>query len=69
MKFRLVEGHGQAIYLIGVEDHGYSQGLSKEDMYESLSNLCEMARANKADVTIQSMMKGNHGKIAQIMVK
>ena len=64
MKFRLVEGQGIAIYLIGVYDDGYPKGISKEDLEESLINLCEMARNNRCDVTMQTINKGYSGYIA-----
>lgn len=38
MKFRLNEGHGEAKYVIGVEDDGTPVGLGMTDMLESLSN-------------------------------
>lgn len=30
MRFRLREGNGEAYYMIGVEDNGTPEGLSKE---------------------------------------
>ncbi|XP_008547414.1 GTP-binding protein 2 [Microplitis demolitor] len=43
MKWRLKEGHGEAIYQIGVEDNGKLTGLSREEMKASLKTLREMA--------------------------
>lgn len=43
MKWRLQEGHGEAIYQIGVADCGLLRGLSDEDMQDSLSTLRKMA--------------------------
>ncbi|KAK2586872.1 hypothetical protein KPH14_009809 [Odynerus spinipes] len=43
MKWRLREGHGEAIYQIGVEDNGRLTGLSKEELKASLKTLKEMA--------------------------
>lgn len=43
MKWRLREGHGEAIYQIGVEDNGRLAGLSREEMKASLKTLKEMA--------------------------
>lgn len=37
MKFRLNEGHGEAKYVIGVEDDGTPTGLGMTEMLESLS--------------------------------
>ena len=35
MKYRLYEGNGKAVYLIGVTDSGKSIGLSENDIYSS----------------------------------
>ncbi|XP_015585384.1 GTP-binding protein 2 [Cephus cinctus] len=43
MKWRLREGHGEAIYQIGVEDNGTLAGLSREEMKASLKTLRDMA--------------------------
>ncbi|KAG0020331.1 GTP binding protein [Podila clonocystis] len=48
----LSEGHGSAIYEIGVADDGSFVGLSPEDMDVSLKTLHRMAEFLKADVTI-----------------
>ncbi|KAG9326677.1 hypothetical protein KVV02_002873 [Mortierella alpina] len=48
----LSEGHGSAIYEIGVADDGSFVGLSPEDMEISLQTLHRMADFLKADVTI-----------------
>ena len=39
MKWRLREGHGEALYNIGVEDNGVMTGLSDDDMSCSLDTL------------------------------
>ncbi|KAH0554714.1 GTP-binding protein 2 [Cotesia glomerata] len=43
MKWRLKEGHGEAIYQIGVEDNGKLTGLSRDEMKASLKTLRDMA--------------------------
>ncbi|KAG9067244.1 GTP binding protein [Linnemannia hyalina] len=48
----LSEGHGSAIYEIGVADDGSFVGLSPQDMEVSLQTLQRMANFLKADVTI-----------------
>lgn len=35
MKFRLIEGYGEAVYLIGVRDNGQIVGLTKEEIDRS----------------------------------
>ncbi|CAO3569101.1 unnamed protein product [Mortierella alpina] len=52
LKWRLSEGHGSALYEIGVADDGSFVGLSPEDMEISLQTLHRMAEFLKADVTI-----------------
>ena len=39
MSFRLHEGDGKALYLIGISDKGKSCGISREQLQESLTNL------------------------------
>jgi len=39
MHFRLGEGNGECIYVIGVEDDGTPRGISEDDMRESLKTL------------------------------
>ncbi|KAJ3073993.1 GTP binding protein [Podochytrium sp. JEL0797] len=52
LKWRLAEGHGEAIYEIGVTDHGELVGLSRKDMLESINTLRKMGEILKADVSI-----------------
>ncbi|XP_014484503.1 PREDICTED: GTP-binding protein 2 [Dinoponera quadriceps] len=52
MKWRLKEGHGEAIYQIGVEDNGRLAGLSKEEMKASLKTLKDMASRLGATISI-----------------
>jgi len=52
MKWRLQEGHGEAIYQIGVEDSGMLAGLSNTDMKASLETLHTMADRLSQDTCI-----------------
>ncbi|XP_012287777.1 GTP-binding protein 2 isoform X2 [Orussus abietinus] len=52
MKWRLQEGHGEAIYQIGVEDNGRLIGLSKDEMKASLKTLTDMATRLGATTSI-----------------
>ncbi|XP_015795657.1 GTP-binding protein 2 [Tetranychus urticae] len=52
MKWRLREGHGEAIYEIGVEDKGLLVGLTEEEADSSLRTLYLMAEKLGATVTI-----------------
>ena len=48
--FRLNEGNGKALYLIGVEDSGRVSGLAKEDMLTSLDNFIQMSQIIRSQV-------------------
>ncbi|KAJ3030671.1 UNVERIFIED_CONTAM: GTP binding protein [Siphonaria sp. JEL0065] len=52
LKWRLAEGHGEAIYEIGVSDQGELVGLSRKDMQESIKTLKKMGAVLNADVSI-----------------
>lgn len=53
MLFRLHEGNGKAIYLIGIDDNGNIEGLTLEDMNISLNNIIKIA--NVADCIIKKI--------------
>jgi hypothetical protein len=52
MKWRLLEGGGQAIYELGVADSGALVGLTPDDLHASLDTLHAMAAEIGARVTI-----------------
>lgn len=52
MKWRLREGHGEAIYEIGVSDSGQLRGLTERDMAASLDTLRRMAHTLGASTTV-----------------
>ncbi|KAG7188359.1 hypothetical protein KM043_008014 [Ampulex compressa] len=80
MKWRLREGHGEAIYQIGVEDNGRLTGLSMEEMAASLETLRHMAARLGATSSVlrERMTRVKHGrvgnsgqerKVAEVLVK
>ena len=48
--FRLNEGNGRALYLIGVEDCGQVTGISEKEMLTSIDNLIQMSQILKCNV-------------------
>ena len=68
MTYRLAEGKGQAFYMVGINDEGIPQGLNKEDMDESLSNLESMATRVRAKMIVLRRQKGMQGEVAEVMV-
>ncbi|KAJ3413060.1 GTP binding protein [Chytridiales sp. JEL 0842] len=52
MKWRLAEGHGEAMYEIGVADDGELVGLVRKDLEASVQTLKRMGERLRADVSI-----------------
>lgn len=70
MKWRLREGHGEAIYEIGVSDSGHLHGLSDDDMETSLHTLTQMALKLGATTTVlRRKSVHNHYSVAEILVR
>lgn len=53
MLFRLHEGNGKAIYLIGIDDNGNIEGLTIAEMNISLNNIIRISKL--ADCTIKKI--------------
>ena len=69
MKFRLLEGHGQCIYEIGIEENGNPLGLSEEDLKISIANLTDIADKVNAKISCFNFFKGKIGTIAEVLIK
>jgi GTPase len=52
MRMRLHEGHGEAIYVIGVDDDGSIVGVNDDEFTESFNNLTIAADTNTYSMTI-----------------
>lgn len=50
MLFRLHEGNGKAIYLIGIDDDGNIKGLILEDLNKSLNNIIKIAEKSCCNI-------------------
>tara|TARA_B100000963_G_scaffold113773_1_gene99026 strand:+ start:3665 stop:4036 length:372 start_codon:yes stop_codon:yes gene_type:complete len=57
MKFRIIEGNGEAVYLIGVQDNGQIIGLPKSEVEYSIDILKKMAQ--EIDSCIKQVIKIN----------
>ncbi|EGI65254.1 GTP-binding protein 2 [Acromyrmex echinatior] len=69
MKWRLKEGHGEAIYQIGVEDNGKLAGLTKDEMKASLKTLKDMASRLGATIRVLRERIATSSAIAEVLVK
>jgi elongation factor 1-alpha len=68
MLFRLYEGTGKAIYIIGIEDSGVACGIDQKDLNQSIKNLRLIAKEVKAKLKDPRLYSGTHGLIATIRV-
>ena len=50
MKFRLYEGNGKAVYLLGVTDSGKSVGLPQNDLYSSIKFITNSAKIIETNI-------------------
>jgi len=66
MLFRIGEGNGKAIYLIGVDDNGISKGLPLSDLLNSLYNLIRISKIINSNIKNINIYKGINGYIATI---
>ncbi|EEB16335.1 GTP-binding protein, putative [Pediculus humanus corporis] len=70
MKWRIREGHGEAIYEIGVEDDGALAGLQNCDMAASLQTLKQMAVKLGASCSVlRERTLDNGKKVAEVLVR
>ena len=66
--FRLIEGNGKAIYLIGVKDNGLANGINMNDLQISLQSLKQMSSNIDAKIKKITIYKGVKGYIASARI-
>ena len=59
LQYRLIEGHGKAVYLLGVEDNGTVDGISLQNIIESIAFLFKMVKIVHAQVDKIRVYLGN----------
>mmetsp|Transcript_43557 Transcript_43557/g.137820 ORF Transcript_43557/g.137820 Transcript_43557/m.137820 type:complete len:531 (-) Transcript_43557:220-1812(-) len=69
LKWRVLEGSGEAIYAIGVEDDGTCKGISEQDLVSSLETLKEMSERAGCDMAMVRKQQGKEGWCAEVMVR
>jgi GTPase len=48
--FRINEGQGKAVYLIGVDDNGKTHGLTKDECVESINNFIRITKSTSVKI-------------------
>ena len=66
MLFRINEGNGKAVYLIGVEDNGIAKGIKINTLVISLYHLLKISKIIECVISKINIYKGTHGFIATI---
>ena len=49
--YRLNEGEGRAIYLIGINDNGVSVGCNLQDLFKSILSIIKMSNIIKSEIS------------------
>lgn len=68
MLFRINEGNGKALYLIGVDDNGISKGISIIELLISINNIIKISKIINCNITNINIYKGEQGFISTIRV-
>ena len=68
MLFRLLEGKGKALYLLGIEDNGTVRGMNPEEMKLSIENIKLMAQQIGAIIKIIRVYEGGIGKVCTVRI-
>lgn len=58
MLFRLLEGNGKALYILGIEDNGEIYGLNKMELELSLNTFIKIINEIEAEIKIIRIYKG-----------
>ena len=62
LKWRVMEGRGLAIYILGITDKGKVDGLSTEEFKNTLDNLRELVALNKFSIIQKNINQTPSGK-------
>ncbi len=69
MNYRINEGEGEAVYVLGITDDGEPLGISEEELEKSLEVLKVIAEKIHAQLTVIRVGEGRKGKISEILVR
>lgn len=66
MKFRLCEGNGHALYLLGICDDGFAIGITKMELFKSILFIIKSSDIINSEIKKIRLYKGFNGYIASI---
>ncbi len=68
MLYRLLEGNGKALYIIGIEDDGTNKGIKLKELFESIHFFIDASKIIKAKIKSIKIYKGLEGYISTIRI-
>lgn len=68
MKYRIYEGNGNAVYILGVMDDGTSLGIGKYEMFKTLLFIIHASHIIEADINKIRLYKGIKGTVATVRI-
>ena len=68
MLFRILEGNGKALYLIGIDDNGKNIGIEHNTLMESIENLKLMCKNINASIKSIRIYNGLNGYIGSVRI-
>ncbi len=69
MKYRLFQGNGKAIYILGVSDKGDVEGIEEYELEESIKFIEEACKSINASIYKKRIYKGNNGFIGTLRIE
>jgi elongation factor 1-alpha len=69
MKYRLYQGNGKAIYILGVSDRGDVEGITKEELETSILFLEDACKMIDAKIYRKRMYEGKNGFIGTLRIE
>jgi len=68
MKYRLYEGNGKALYIIGITDDGQPVGITEEEMEISINEMKKVVKILDAKINTIRYYNGTNGFITTIKI-
>jgi len=69
MKYRLIEGGGEAFYIIGVTDDGFPMGISEDEIKKTLKILRLAAEKINASIKVIRKNPAKNGYIVELFIR
>ncbi len=69
MKYRLFQGNGKAIYILGVSDKGDVEGIEEYELNESIKFIENACISINASIYKKRIYQGNNGFIATLRIE